>query len=712
MNKISSIFGGGSLPIGAVMEVSGVFDATNTDYLQANGSSIVNTDYPSLATKLAPSLAATMRGLPGATNLLGVAYGNGIYLAIVGYNGSGVAAYTGYALTSTNGTIWNVNSIYHPHAGTNDLYRGVSFANGYFYLTLSYSANSYTNIDRSTDGTTWANVAANIVSSYSLYVEPYYYYDYAVPSEVFYVNNVYFVLHDSYSWNAEQWYRYTYSTDGVTWVTATGGGYRPSAIAYGNSTYVIVDRVGTTFTSASHSSGWTARSNATGLGGWNSVAFGNNVFVSAHPNTSTNTTVGYSSNNGVTWTTSTVPSGAHCTVIYANSLFVLIGTNYCATSPDGVTWTARTMPTGTWTHITYTPSGFVVSSTSSTSIVVTSTDGVTWTANNIAPIQYFNAISRGPSGTFLASTTANGVVKSTDDGVSWFTTNSTSTSSIAYSPTLNLYAGVQGGTAIYTSTDGATWTSRKTLTSGVFPAATLTWENNRFIHLYSGLSYSTDGVSWSDIYPVAGVISMSKVVYGNGVYTTVATAAETKVVYTSTNLTQWTTSVLPNMAYWSAIAYGNGIFVLLSKNNSAATPVSLSGWVSATNFGGSGTLGSTTELSGIIYCTSTDGYTWVPRYLPVPGNWSSIHFTGSLFIAVDTSTNNYLYSLDGIGWSIGIIPVTGAWNLAATGATGTTIMVPNGLPSTVARLTVSTSSSMLPIIPSKAPGATYVIKAK
>lgn len=76
---------------------------------------------------------------------------------------------------------------------------------------------------------------------------------------------------------------------------------------------------------------------------------------------------------------------------------------------------------------------------------------------------------------------------------------------------------------------------------------------------------------------------------------------------------------LPSSSSWTAVAYGNNLFVAV------ATGTAMGAY-------------------------SSDGVNWNISTLPVVGNWSAIASNGTWFIAVQTGSNIYIQSSDGINW--------------------------------------------------------------
>ena len=63
------------------------------------------------------------------------------------------------------------------------------------------------------------------------------------------------------------------------------------------------------------------------------------------------------------------------------ALFVITGDALCYSSPDGATWTSHTIPAGTWNSVVYSPElGLFVAVSSATNYATTSANGSSWTA--------------------------------------------------------------------------------------------------------------------------------------------------------------------------------------------------------------------------------------------------------------------------------------------------------------------------------------------
>jgi hypothetical protein len=182
---------------------------------------------------------------------------------------------------------------------------------------------------------------------------------------------------------------------------------------------------------------------------------------------------------GFTWESVTVPTGNWESVAYGNGIFVAVNrtinsTNAIMTSPDGLTWTLQTTPTGkTFNSIVYGGGLFVVAGSAnvaSTSQIMTSTDGVAWTIQT-HPSCIPQSIAYG-NGIYVV---LNALTNSDDslvssDGITWVLN-----SSVLPLNSLTIYfyngyfiSGVNTTSLgeIFYSTDGINWSSTSTSVTG------------------------------------------------------------------------------------------------------------------------------------------------------------------------------------------------------------------------------------------------------
>ena len=268
------------------------------------------------------------------------------------------------------------------------------------------------------------------------------------------------------------------------------------------------------------------------------------------------------SNDGVTWTSMSMPSNQSWTSVAAAQvddvssiqnagIFVAVasGTDKAAYSEDGIAWVETTMPVSAdWISVTYGNGRWVAIALDTTTVAV-SLDGVTWDITGTLATTGYNAITYGKG----------------------------------------LFVAVRSGTTVAaSSTNGEGWTLR------VLPAAstwtTVTYGNNKFVALASNSNdgaYSLNGTTWSSMTTTSpdgsSVAGYEKVSYGQGLFmATVFNAAveDYSFVVTSEDGIVWTARGLPGpsaavIAGYNALAFGtperNGYWAVLSEQVSSHT---------------------------------------------------------------------------------------------------------------------------------------------
>jgi hypothetical protein len=184
---------------------------------------------------------------------------------------------------------------------------------------------------------------------------------------------------------------------------------------------------------------------------------------------------------------------------------------------------------------------------------------------------------------------------------------------------------------ITVSTDGLTWTTIATTSSGLYD---IIYANNKFVavgfKLVSGnydtsVQVSIDGITWTEYNPSTKVLLLS-ITYGNGKFVAVGDGASGFVentVITSTDGINWTLSVTSGVYGLEKIAYGNGKYVAVSSLISGGN-------------------------NKIFY--SSDGLTW--------NNQTFIYNNETILFANNKFTVGNAYSTDGINWTAATYPGT------------------------------------------------------
>ncbi len=268
---------------------------------------------------------------------------------------------------------------------------------------------------------------------------------------------------------------------------------------------------------------------------WQSVAYGNGVFVAVANGITGNGVM--TSPDGSTWTSrSSAADNLWYSVTYGNGLFVAVaqsGTgNRVMSSPNGIDWTSRSSAADNlWYSVTYGNGLFVAVAASGTNRVMTSPNGIDWTSRISAADNHWCSVTYG-NGLFVAVATSG------------------------------------TGNRVMTSPDGSTWTSRSsaadndwlsvTYGNGLFVAVAQSGTGNRVMT-------STDGITWISQSSAADN-NWCSVTYGNGLFVAVASSGTDNRVMTSPNGIDWTSQTSAANNSWQSVAYGNGGFVAVANS--------------------------------------------------------------------------------------------------------------------------------------------------
>lgn len=194
-----------------------------------------------------------------------------------------------------------------------------------------------------------------------------------------------------------------------------------------------------------------------------------------------------------------------------------------------------------------------------------------------------------------------------------------------------------GSGAVYSSTDGLTWTRTMPLSTAfqITPA----YGNNTFVlskdfTSASTTSYSsTDGITWTErTMPLSR--AWGGVAYGNGIF--LMTASDSTSAATSTDGITWTTRTLPiSTSTYHGLAYGAGKFVVM--------------------------------IGGGSSCYSTDAVTWTTTTPPSFSVVEDLIYGADKFVAIGRNTSTALYSVDGINWNTSTLTDAYFWDQLAYG---------------------------------------------
>lgn len=175
----------------------------------------------------------------------------------------------------------------------------------------------------------------------------------------------------------------------------------------------------------------------------------------------------------------------------------------------------------------------------------------------------------------------------------------------------------------------------------------------------NGVHYSTDGISWGVTNP--GGFVGGKLAFGNGLFVNVSNSGGSGIVFTSPDGFVWTSRTAASNDTWSAITYGDGLFVAVASSYSGGNGIMTSPdgitWTLQSGVGSGGYTGVTygfgtyvaskTGSPGTIVI-SYDGITWFDQTT----GFSSL----TVFFANGIFTTGKHYSYDGLTWSAATAP--------------------------------------------------------
>jgi hypothetical protein len=405
-----------------------------------------------------------------------------------------------------------------------------------------------------------------------------------------------------------------YSTNGINWTATPVTSNNFNSITYDGTNWIAGGDNGVWYTSNPPTGAWTNASlqpwivggNLPSSGAWTSMAYGNGTYVAIQQG---GTAAAYSTNNGVTWVSSTLPvSTLWNSISYNNGVFVAVAyTRQTAYSTNnGQTWTAGATiggsGTGWYNSASGTVSGvnYVVSYNNLGPAAYSTNNGVSWTLSTLPAISgQWDNICFG-NGIFILITNGTSTAVSSNGGVSWVSGGnlpiSQNWNSITYGNGVFVAVGGGGTVAAYSTNNGSSWISTTMPTSS-------NWQS---------------------------------VTYGNGVFAAIS-ANSTVAACSTNNGKSWTSSSLPSTANWRQLAYGNGIFVTMvngSKNTTYSkvfNPVQVNSICSTSDYTvvGAGNFGIS---SGGLFTSINNGvsYTQTSSTIDI---YNSVTYDGTNWIA-------------------------------------------------------------------------------
>lgn len=447
------------------------------------------------------------------------------------------------------------------------------------------------------------------------------------------------------------------SSDGISWTAQTSGTTDEiKSIAYGGSAYVAVNLFD--IYTSSNATSWTVTSKPNGVDILYGVEYVNSKFIATGRND-----VIESSDSGATWTQNLVGLDA-ATVTYSTSLDIyvmmgnsgLIGSNlHYYTSTDGYSWTMRNTSAAAGSVVIYdvkwhaTDAIFVAVGSGGT--IITSTNGTTWTARTSGTSSALRcSCYNSTSGEIAIAGDAD--VLSSATGTSWSagTGPGFAVYGIAWNTTYAIYILVGAGGAIKTTNDLANYTTRTSGTSSTFYDIFNNGTTSCAVGA-GGIFTSTDGAAWTSITTTSDYY---KVTYASSRW--YAVGVDVIDTSTSASAASWSSTTIPaggggSINYYGVchdgtnfVASGDGATVLTAPSTTWTTRFNVNYLYSAV-YASSLTKYVTSTRSGILY--STDALTWTMGYAADNSSFSLV-WTGSTLIA----SNNYvLTSTNATSWT-------------------------------------------------------------
>ena len=147
-------------------------------------------------------------------------------------------------------------------------------------------------------------------------------------------------------------------TTGTVETTLTGASFK--SIAYGNNYFIAIPTNGTVGAVSTNGTTWTALTLPSSVNNWYDITFGNQYWAALGTTTvGSNSVVAYSNSNGSGWRTSALPTNSNWSkIVYGNGTFVAISsdnTRAAYSTDQGLTWTASSLSSSTAITLTGSP---------------------------------------------------------------------------------------------------------------------------------------------------------------------------------------------------------------------------------------------------------------------------------------------------------------------------------------------------------------------
>ena len=372
-----------------------------------------------------------------------------------------------------------------------------------------------------------------------------------------------------------------YSIDGINWnITTLPANANWLSVCYGNGKFVVV-RSGSRNNLAAYSVSKTISEDISYLE--------DNVNNLLKPiNKGKSSIVSSQWNSGSTLSTKNSNWQSIC---YGNNVFVAVSydinkdSNKIIYSSDGIKWKPATLPiTEAMVAVGY-GAGYFVAICNASKTTLYSTDGINWTKGGDLPYAYYHSSVAYCNGYFYvvgygsSSGSSAYYFYSSNNGETWTSATINSNNQYAkriFSNNKNILVVINGGTTVVS---GALCKDVSSSHDGQFSNVSLpsseywyagAYGNNTYVAIartskkaaYTTNANASSGWTASTL-PFTG--EWVDITFGNGYF--VAIAANTDKAAISKDGKTWNTISLPRTGNWSSIAYANGRFVVIDYDN-------------------------------------------------------------------------------------------------------------------------------------------------
>lgn len=284
-----------------------------------------------------------------------------------------------------------------------------------------------------------------------------------------------------------------------------------------------------------------AVSGLTDASNWQASAYdGSQIITLSSSGTASSQAI--STDNGLTWTVSAVPSSGWNGLHYDSSAnrLVAVGSE-AAPSTDqvmvsldnGATWNTKPFPAGSWQAIAYDGTTYVAVGIGTNRCMISNDGGDTWTVQSIQNYNWYGIVHDGTNfiaAGYTTSPTIQARISISPDGITW--------TEVAGLPSLNIGSISAGGGrivavgnngAIFSTDGGASWTSASAPPPGI--SGGLDYGNGFFVKTNnSSAAFSKDGDVWTAM-PIPEANPWRRVLAVPNRFVAVASSGTTRSMY-------------------------------------------------------------------------------------------------------------------------------------------------------------------------------------